>query len=324
MKRLSLLLLAAVIGLIASMPAQHAAVKPHLPPRDEYILQENVIYGRKFGTALTLDVVRPKQHANGAAVVHVVSGGWRSDCMAVRIPYFAECYFGEFLKRGYAVFAVVHGSQPRFTIPEAVEDVQRAVRYIRYHAHDFHIDSERIGITGSSAGGHLALMLGTTGKDGNAEAWDPVERVSSRVQAVACFYPPTDFLNYGGKGKVALGSGTLERLKASFDFVEFDDIDQRFKQVVDERRRRAIGKRISPIYHVSKETAPTLIVQGDADETVPLQQAESMLARLKAAGIPSQLHIKAGAGHGWGDVDKDLAAFADWFDRYLAPKDAKK
>jgi acetyl esterase/lipase len=308
MKRLGILVLASLLGLALGTNAR--AEEP------SFTHQEDVIYGRKFGTALTLDVFRPKKNANGAAILFLISGGWHSDHRSIRRSY------PEYLERGYTVFAVVHGSQPRFTIPEAVGDVQRAVRYIRAHAGDFHIDPERIGVTGGSAGGHLSLMLGTTGKDGNAEAMDPVERVSSRVQAVACFYPPSDFLNYGGKGKVALGSGTLEWLKSPFDFEEYDQIAKRFNRVLDEGRRRAIGKNISPIYHVSKQSAPTLIVHGDEDKIVPIQQAESMIARLKKAGVPAKLIVKHGKGHGWRDSNKDVPILVDWFDKYLAKKTA--
>jgi acetyl esterase/lipase len=279
--------------------------------------QEDVIYGRKFGTALTMDVFRPKKKANGAAIIVAVSGGWFSSHQNIR-----PSSYEEYLKRGYTVFAVVHGSQPRFTIPEAVEDMQRAVRYIRAHARDFAIDAERIGVTGGSAGGHLSLMLGTTGKDGKQDAKDSVDRVSSRVQAVACFFPPTDFLNYGGKGKVALGSGTLDWLKAPFDFVEVDAIYRRYNRVLDEGRRREIGKQISPIYHVSSKSAPTLIVHGDADKLVPIQQAEIMIKKLKAAGVPTHLYVQVGKGHGWKDMDKDLITCADWFDKYLVKKPA--
>ena len=154
-----------------------------------------MIYGRKYGTALTMDVFTPKQGANGAAVIFAVSGGWFSAHEAISLTFCRE-----FLKRGYTVFAVVHGSQPKYTIPEIIEDMNRAVRFIRYHAADYGIDPNRIGITGGSAGGHLSLMKGAAGTDGDPKAKDPVDRVSSRVQAVACFFPPTDFLNYGEKG----------------------------------------------------------------------------------------------------------------------------
>src|SRR5712692_7362068 len=89
--------------------------------------KEDVIYGRKFGTALTMDVITPKQNANGAAVVWVISGGWFSTHDAIN-PRACD----ELLKRGYTVFAVVHGSQPKFTIPEAIQDLNRAVRYLRF------------------------------------------------------------------------------------------------------------------------------------------------------------------------------------------------
>src|SRR5205823_13512724 len=112
------------------------------------------------------------------------------------------------------------GSQPRFTIPEILQDMHRATRFIRYHAKDYKIDPDRIGISGASAGGHLSLMQGMAGDLGDPNAKDPVDRVSSRVQAVACFFPPTDFLNYGKPGEVALGNGVLENVPAPFDFHE--------------------------------------------------------------------------------------------------------
>jgi acetyl esterase/lipase len=264
--------------------------------------------------ALTMDVFTPKK-ANGAAIIMVMSGGWFSSHDWVN-PAGAN----EFLKRGYTVFAVVHGSQPRFTIPEILEDMHRAVRYIRYHAKDYHIDPDRIGIEGGSAGGHLSLMQGTTGKDGDPKAKDPVDRVSSRVQAVACFFPPTDFLNYGEKGKDALGRGTLAGFKAPFDFAELDKKTNSYALITDETRRREIGRKISPAYHVTKESAPALIIHGDADKLVPIQQAEEILARLKEAGVPAKLVVKPGAGHGWNGLDKDMATLADWFDRYLEKK----
>ncbi len=115
-----------------------------------------VIYGRKLGLAMTFDVYTPTTNANGAAIVYAVSGGWFSERFAPGPN--ANGFVTVLVKRGYTVFAVVHGSQPIFTIPEAVADMNRAVRFIRLHAKDYHIDPDRIGITGGSAGGHLSLM----------------------------------------------------------------------------------------------------------------------------------------------------------------------
>jgi acetyl esterase/lipase len=277
---------------------------------------EDVIYGRKYGTALTMDVFTPKADANGAAVVFVVSGGWFSSHENINVAS-----LDELLRRGYTVFAVVHGSQPKFTIPEILQDMNRAVRYIRHHAKDYKIDPDRIGITGGSAGGHLSLMQGTAGDAGNSKAKDPVDRQSSRVQAVACFFPPTDFLNYGKPGEVALGHGVLEAFRAPFDFHELAQPRNVFVPIVDHAEILKIGRRISPITHVTADDPPTLIIHGDQDKLVPIQQAELIIAKLKEAGVEAKLVVKPGAQHGWPNLLKDMATIADWFDAHLKPKD---
>lgn len=274
---------------------------------------EDVIYGRKFGTALTLDVFAPKENANGAAIVWVVSGGWYSAHEAVNVGAIME-----YLKRGYTVFAVVHGSQPKYTIPEVLEDMHRAVRFIRSRATEYKIDPERIGITGGSAGGHLSLMQGTAGTPGNPDAKDPVDKFSSRVQAVACFFPPTDFLNYGKPNENALGRGVLKDFRAPFDFHEFDPKTRAFVPITDEEKILTIGKLISPVNHVTSDDPPTLIVHGDADLLVPIQQAEIIIDKLKEAKVPAELVVKKGAAHGWAGMEKDVVTFGDWFDKYLA------
>jgi acetyl esterase/lipase len=278
-----------------------------------YVRQDDVIYGRKYGTALTMDVFRPKQHANGLGVVFVISGGWfsSSDIDDI-VPAFRPL-----LGRGYTVFAVVHGSQPKFTIPEILQDINRAVRFIRFHAKDYGIDPEHIGITGASAGGHLSLMQGTAGEKGDPIAKDPIDRISSRVQAVACFFPPTDFLNYGKPGEIALGRGKLSNFAAPFDFHEYDPKLTKFMPITNEEKIREIGRRISPINCVSADSAPTLIIHGDKDWLVPIQQAQVMVEKLKQAGVEAKLVVKPGAGHGWPDTGKEAALIVDWFDTHL-------
>jgi acetyl esterase/lipase len=280
-----------------------------------YTRTEDVIYGRKDGMALTMDVFTPKEKANGAAVIWVVSGGWFSSHGAIN-PTFIQ----EFLRRGYTVFAVVHGSQPRFTIPECVADMNRAVRFIRHHAKDYKIDPDRIGITGASAGGHLSLMQGLAGDKGNPKAKDPLERESSRVQAVGCFFPPTDFLNYGKPGEDALGRGILVNFKAPFEFRKFDPKTRCYVRITDEEAFKAIGRQISPITHVSADDPPTLILHGDADQLVPIQQAEILVGKLDDAGVEAKLVVKPGAAHGWPDIGNDLKDVAEWFDQNLNAK----
>jgi acetyl esterase/lipase len=284
-------------------------------PKPEFTRTQDVVYGRKYGTALTLDVFTPKEKANGAAVIWVVSGGWFSAHEAISLGPIEE-----FLRRGYTVFAVVHGSQPRYTIPEIVADMNRSVRFIRSHASEYHIDPARIGITGGSAGGHLSLMQGTAGDKGNPDARDPVDRISSRVQAVGCFFPPTDFLNYGKPGENALGRGILSGFKPPFDFHQQDPKTKVFRPISDEARILEIGRQISPITHVSADDPPTLIIHGDADQLVPIQQAEIFLEQLKKAGGEGKLVVKKGGSHGWPDLVKDMSIIADWFDQHLGVK----
>ena len=301
-------LLTAVVVLASAAPAL-------AQPKDNFTRTEDVIYGRKFGTALTMDVFTPKENANGKGIIWCVSGGWFSGKPG------GVGLAKEFVDRGYVVFAVVHGSQPKYTIPEVLEDMHRAVRFIRANAKKYNVDPDKLGISGGSAGGHLSLMQGNAPKPGNPKSADPVEREPSRVAAVACFYPPTDFLNYGKEGESALGDGTLKDFKAPFDFHELTkEARPYYVPITDPARRREIGKAISPAQHVTKDSAPALIVHGDEDTLVPIQQAELIGAKYKEAGVPFELVVKKGKGHWWEGQEKDMKVLADWFDKYLLEK----
>lgn len=277
-----------------------------------YTRTRDVIYGRKFGTALTMDVFTPKK-PNGAGLIFCVSGGWFSDHRAVNPAFFEEA-----LKRGYTVFAVVHGSQPRYTIPEVVEDMHRAVRFIRHNGKKYGVDAGRLGIMGASAGGHLSLMIGTAGNVGDADARDAIDRESSRVAAVACFFPPTDFLNYGEKGAWARKSPVLSGFRPPFDYRRMDKTTRRLERVTDEETLRKMDRDVSPVYQVTKDDPPTLIIHGDADKLVPIQQAEEMIEALEKTGVTSKLIVKKGAGHGWPAIVEDVKLLIDWFDEHLA------
>ncbi len=280
-----------------------------------YTQKVDVIYRRKFGMALTLDVVTPREHANGLGIIYIVSGGWHSSHDLGGLKF----VFKQFTDRGYTVFAVVHGSQPKFTIPECVDDLRRAVRFVRYHAHDYGVDPDRLGVCGTSAGGHLSLMMGVAGDNGNPEAKDPVDRAPSRVRAVACFYPPTDFLNYGKEGEIAIGRGTLIDYQAPFDFHEFDPKSKKFVKITDENRILELGRQISPITHVSSDDAPTLIFHGDKDLLVPMQQSELVVDKLQKNGVEAKLVVHPGAQHGWPEMHKEWTLALDWFDQHLKP-----
>ncbi len=273
----------------------------------------DIIYGRKDGLALTLDVFHPPDKPNGAAIVLLASGGFKSSPSDIQ-PIFTA----EFVKRGFTCFVVVHGSQPRYTVPEIRDDVNRAVRFVRYHAKKYEIDPNRIGIGGLSSGGQLSLLVGVSPQPGKQEARDPVDRVDSNVRAVAVFFPPTDYLNYGSKGKDFMDVKDHGlAFRAAHDFREFDAKDGLYRSITDKAKLRAIYRDISPIYHVNAKSPPTLLFHGDKDDLVPFQQSETFFARLKEAGVPSKLEVRKGAGHGWFTIFADLILVADWFDRHL-------
>jgi acetyl esterase/lipase len=266
----------------------------------EFKRTEDVIYGRKFGTALTMDVVQPAR-TNGIGILWMVSGGWFSSHDAIKPDNVRPL-----LARGYTIFAIVHGSQPKFTIPEIEQDVHRAVRFVRHHAASYGLDPKRLGITGGSAGGHLSLTMAVKGAKGNQSAKDPIDRESSEVQCVACFFPPTDFLNYGQPGEDAVGVGILKNFKAAFGPLS-DTPDGRQK----------LGQEISPIYFVHSNTPPILIFHGDADKLVPIQQARSFVKHCDELGREARLIVREGKEHGWSEMGEDLKLIADWFDEHL-------
>lgn len=304
-----------------------ALLSPTLSPcllaqSPSFTRQEDIIYGRKHGTALTLDKFTPTGKSNGRAAILVVSGGWFSSHDGVNgLAPIADVL----CKRGYTCLAVVHGSQPRFTIPEAIEDLHLATRFIRSKAKVWNIDPDKLAITGASAGGHLSLMMGVQHKPGDPKNGDPVLRQPSGVQAVACFFPPTDFLEWGRPGVMQLGRGksAIPGITAPFRFVEFKEGVREFHDVTDEKKLEKIGKEISPIHNINKDSAPSLLLHGDKDILVPLEQAERFVAAMNKASRPAKLDFRKGAGHGWKDMPKDAELFADWWEEHLGKPEAK-
>ena len=287
-------ILIALCSLALSLAAIQAQPKP------EFTRIEDVIYGRKFGTALTLDVFQPAK-PNGIGILWMVSGGFFSGHENI-----SPGSYQPLLERGYTVFAVVHGSQPKYTIMEIERDIHRAVRFVRYNAAKYGVDPNRLGITGGSAGGHLSLTIGTQGGPGDPNARDPVVRESSAVQCVACFYPPTDFLNWSKEGDDGVGFGPTVKHQAAFGPRSYSPED-----------RKLLGREISPIYFVTARMAPALVMHGDADTEVPLYQAKMFEKRCEETGAPYKLIIKPGKGHGWPGMEADVRIFADWFDGHL-------
>jgi len=274
-----------------------------------------ITYGRKDGMALTMVAQPPEAASNGKAVIWVVSAGWTSDFNYVNLFKGLTMPFSD---RGYTLFFVMHGSQPKYAVPDALTDLRRAVRFIRFHAAEFGIDPYHIGISGGSAGGHLSLMIGTTGEDGDPSARDPIDRVTSRVQAVACFYPPTDFLNWKSPGDNAVVKREIKEFQAPLDFVEWNPETLHYMLVTDSVARTEIGRNISPLYFVTADDPPTFIAHGDADTLVPIYQSQKIIEKFNENNVPCELAVKQGSGHGiWIDMIEYTEKFADWFDKYM-------
>jgi len=265
---------------------------------------DGVAYGSRNGKPLTLDVLRSEK-PNGLAVALMVSGGWKSG-KAGSAPAWM---MAPLLRRGYTVFAVCHISQPEATVMETVEDVNRAIRFIRSRAKEYGIDPARLGVTGGSAGGHLSLMLATRGGPGSRDAADPVDRESSEVQAVAIFYPVTDLLNLGSSTENLGDGGPPKSFVRAFG-----------PQSTNLAVWRDIGRAMSPLHQVHDSLPPVLIYHGDADTLTPLDQSERFRDKARALGNTLELVVHRGGKHGWLTMLWDIRSFADWFDRHLAKK----
>lgn len=264
----------------------------------KYVKSE-LIYGRKDGMALTMTMISPKQQANGKAIIYVLSGNWvSSERMLDAFPKASGLY----IDAGYTVFGVMVGCQPRYAIPDEIIDLKRAVRFVRYNAKQYGIDPDHIGITGSSSGGHLSLMIATADDIADTRSFDPVDKVSARVQAVAVFYPPTDFLNYGKPNsfsQVSQAGLALMGVAGAFDFKVWNDTTRTYVPVTSMEKKMQIAKDISPVNFVTSDDPPVFIIYGNKDIVVPTQQSESIIAKFKEAKVPCEFMIKDGGGHGW-------------------------
>lgn len=248
---------------------------PAVHADDDVQISPDVVYGHKDGLALTFDVLIPRE-ANGAGVLAIQSGGWYSRWAP---PENLVTISRPLLDEGYTVFVVRHGSAPRYQVPDAVADVRRAVRFIRMTAGDYGVDADRLGALGGSAGGHLTLMLATTGDDGDSDADDSVLRVSSRIACGVALFPPTDLRNWTTDPPDAVAAIPGLRPPLEFDAESEDDV--------------------SPLLHVTSDDAPVMMIHGDQDLLVPIEHSRNILPRLKDAGVNSELIVIEGAAHGF-------------------------
>jgi acetyl esterase/lipase len=281
----------AVVMILACALAPLRAAEPKV--------QADVVYGHKDGMALTFDVISPEE-PNGAGVLWIQSGGWYSTWVDVKI-LLPACQ--PYLAKGMTLFIVRHGSAPKYAIPDAVADVRRSVRFIRMKAKDWGVDPERLGVFGGSAGGHLTLMLATTGDDGDAKAKDEVLKNSNKIAAAVALYPPTDIRDW-----VTNPPEEIKKIAGLKPPLTFD---------------ASKTPEYSPLLHVKSTNAPILLIHGDKDLLVPIEHSLKMIEALKKEKVPSELITIEGAAHGFNakqNKETVVRAMVSWFEKHLAAK----
>lgn len=277
-----------------------------------YERHENIVYAETDGVGLLMDVFTPKSNPNGLGIVDVISGAWHSDRGKLRDHERAQT-FQILCAKGYTVFAVRPGSISKFSVPEMVANLNQGIRWVKENSADYGVDRDRLGLMGASAGGHLACLAAVTAESVDAASESDEESTDTRVRAVAVFFPLTDFLNYDGKEIDARNDDDLSKLVRRLAF------PQGLSDVTDSEVTQLLTQ-ISPARLVTPQAPPFLLIHGDADQVVPLQQSELMLAALKQAKVPAELVVKQGGGHPWLTIHEEVKLLGDWFDKQLGRK----
>lgn len=282
-----------IVGLGPAWGAQQKAAGPaalegvQVLPNLEYILG-----GHERNR---LDLYLPKDAGQPLPVIlWVHGGGWvggdKSGGPALR-----------FAQKGYAVALMNYRFSQHAIFPAQIQDCKAAVRWLRANASKYGLDADHIGAWGSSAGGHLVALLGTTADVKAFEGTGGNQDQSSRVQAVVDWFGPTDFLTVGAKD-------TRTRLLGG-----------------DPQKNREKAIKASPMTYVSKDAAPFLIMHGDLDATVPISQSETFAEALKRAGVEATCVVVKGGKHG-GSLftnPESMSQIEAFFGKHLAgPKPA--
>lgn len=277
-------------------------------------VRKNVVYGMYSGLALLMDVHTPDR-PNGLAVVLIPGSGFHAlqgyDAVGIKDGSGSSfAYLPTLLDSGFTVFVVNHRAAPRFRYPAAIEDLQRAVRFIRHHATDFNVRADRVGAIGYSSGGYLATMLGVLDGEGAASDPDPINRLDARVQAVVANASNADL-------QLDLQTRNAATI-ASFMGMPL--------QIRPDPAAAKAYREASPVTHVSRTSAPLLLIHGDADDIVTFRHAEILVKAANQSGATVTLIRVPGGSHGfgaqlakhpeWPDVRGEAVR---WLNRYLNP-----
>ena len=263
-------------------------------------IKADIVYGHKDGMALVYDVLQPEE-PNGAAIAFMMSGGWYSSWAP---PENRVRQFSGMLDAGFTMIPVYHGSATRYHIPDAYSDVSRAIRHIKMNAESYGIDADRIGVTGGSAGGHLALMVGLDSDQGVTDDADEVMRVSNSVAAVVAYFPPVEFREIESAEVGIVNEVPIEELLGRFPALDFDE---------------KLIPSVAPILFVDNSDPPTLLIHGDADPLVNVTHSYAIKEQFDKNQVESELIVIPGAEHGFRGEDAIRANDARlvWFQKYL-------
>ncbi len=270
---------------------------------EKVVIERDVEYGRVGDRVLKLDVVRPREKPERPmpVVCFVHGGGWAGGNKRVGVPLLVPM-----AEKGYFGVSVGYRLTGEATWPAQIHDCKAAIRWIRASAKKYHLDPDRIGVWGMSAGGHLVALLGTSGGVKALEGQCGSPDQSSRVTCVLNWFGPADLVAASKDPEV------LPRVKRLLDGLVGGPAADHQDAL----------KAASPVTYVSRDDAPTLTMHGSNDRIVPLSQAKMLDAALDEAGVPSALVIVHGAGHGFGgdDVFSRCRAF---FDEHLRGGDGE-
>ena len=273
MTRLALL---ALVLFPTALFAQEKALSD-APPGVKY--EMGIVSGKGGDVDLHLDIAYPENADHALPCIVVIhGGGWRGGNYKVHDEQILTL-----AKAGFVSATIQYRLVPSARWPAQIEDVKCGVRYLRANAEKYHIDRERLGAVGFSAGAHLSMLLGTMDKQDGLEGSGGNPDQSSKVQAVVAFFGPTDL---AAKDFPANVNGMI------YDFLGGlpDEKPENFKAA-------------SPATYVDKTDAPTLIYHGTKDVLVPYNQAFLMTDKLTAAGVPGRVEMLLGANHGWGGAE---------------------
>ena len=237
-------------------------------------IKRDIVYCTANGVALKMDMYTPLGKGDGPfpAAVYIHGGGWTGGDKASGEGMSDAI---ELVGRGYIVTSVNYRLAPQYKFPAQIEDVKCAVRHLRANAAAYHLDGNRIGVWGTSAGGHLAALLGTTTPRDGFEGSGGYADQSSRVQAVVDMFGPADL-------KLEFASANQRIVMQVFGAASSDD---------------PIIMKASPVSHVSSDAPPFLILHGEQDRLVAPAQSRELYERLTAAGAKATLVMVANAGH---------------------------